>query len=211
MAMEESRFWSLIAQARKENLLNEGQPDDVINELQIILETMPDEEVAAFQQQMLVQYCKAFDNRIIGAAYVIIGESCDQDDQHGFRGWLISQGEAFFKKTLEDPDSLADATISRKFLYMPDLIGLGSEVFEASTGELPPADPEFELPSEPAGSELLLSELPKLLPNLCAEWGFEWEEETAAENVDLVADVLAKVNSQVASAEAEIPSDEDEL
>ena len=210
MAMEETEFWSLIARAHEENDLNEGQPDDVVNELQIILEDLTDEKVAAFQQQMLAQYCKAFDYRIIGAAYVIIGEKCDEDDQHGFRGWLISQGEEFYRRTLTDPDSLADATIARKFLYLPDMISLGAEVYEASTGELPPADPEFTLPSEPAGDEFKLSELPSRLPNLCAEWGYAFEEEDTDEPDDLIAATLAQVNSQVTKADEEAASESDQ-
>lgn len=210
MAMEESKFWGLIAQAREENEFNEGQPDDVINELQILLEALPDEEVAAFQQQMLAQYCKAFDYKIIAAAYVILGTSCDQDDQHGFRGWLISQGEEFFKKTLEEPDSLADATISRKFLYLPDFISLGSEIYETSTGELPSAAPGFEFPSEPTGDEFKLSELPVRLPNLCFEWGFEVEEEAMDEPEDRVAATLAQVSSQITKADEASTSDSDE-
>ena len=203
MAMEENKFWSLIAEAREENGLNDGQPDDVINELQILLENLDDADVAAFQQQMLMQYCKAFDYRIIGVAYVIIGRKCDEDDQHGFRGWLIAQGEEFFSKTMADPDWLADVAITRKFIYMPDIVSLGAELYETSTGELPPADPDFTLPSEPAGTEFELSELPTLLPNLCAEWGFIVEQDDDDAPDDPIAAILAQVNSQVSAADAE--------
>ena len=199
--MDESKFWSIIADAREENDLLEGEDDDLYNVLYLTLEELPELEVAEFQQQMLIQYCKAFDYALIGAAYVIIGPQCDEDDQHGFRGWLIAQGEEFFKKTLNNPDSLADEDIVRHLLYLPEIINVGSEVYEELTGELPPADPTFVLPAEPVGAEFKPNELPTRLPNLCSEWGFESDEQIEADSIDPVSAILASVDAQIQAAD----------
>ena len=175
----------------------------MLNEIQEILEAKEPSEVAEFQQQMLVQYCNAYDQRIIGAAYVILEGKCDEDDQHGFRGWLISQGELFFKKVLDNPDVLAESDIVPSRIYMPDMIGLGAEVYQEMTGERPPADPDFQFPSEPSGEEFDLSEMHAKLPNLCDEWGFEFESpgDESSEPVDPVMSMLAAVDSQVKESE----------
>jgi Protein of unknown function (DUF4240) len=201
MAMDESKFWSIIADAREENDLLEGEDADLYNVLYLTLEELPESDVAEFQQQMLIQYCKAFDYALIGAAYVIIGPQCDEDDQHGFRGWLIAQGEEFFKKTLNNPDSLADEDIVRHLIYLPEIINVGSEVYEELTGELPPADPTFVLPAEPVGVEFKPNELPTRLPNLCFEWGFESDEQIEADSVDPVSAILASVDAQIQAAD----------
>jgi hypothetical protein len=210
MAMDEDKFWSIIAEARAELELHEAELGELYNVLFARLEAMEAEEVAEFQQQMLAQYCKAFDYRIIGAAYVIVGENCDEDDQHGFRGWLIAEGEEFFKKTLENPDFLADENVVPSRTYMPEIIGVGSQVYEQATGELPPADPDFELPAQPAGEEFDLTELPQRLPNLCDEWGFEIDlpTESEEEQLDPVEAMLALVDNQVEQAAAEDASQE---
>ncbi len=173
MAMEEKKFWEIIAQARENNQSNEGGIDDVVDALEELLVQMEDEEVVAFQHQMYRQYCRAFDYRIIGAAYVILGKNCDSDDHHGFRGWLIANGGELFNKVLANPDILAHEVIVRKSLYLPDIISIADEVYEASTGDAIPDDPEFEIPDAPLGEEILPADLPRILLNFARNGEFD--------------------------------------
>ena len=194
MAMDEDRFWGIIESARSENELMDGDAQDLVDQLQQELEELEDNDIAEFQQQMLVQYCRAFNYLVIGATYVIVGDECDEDDLHGFRGWLIAQGKETFEQAIENPEFLADEPITRDMVYLPDIVSIGSTVYEQSTGDLPPADPEFEMPSEPLGEEIPYEELPKSLPELCAEWGFESIEEDEDDVVDPVQATLDQLS-----------------
>jgi hypothetical protein len=184
--MDEATFWSVIDEARDDFEDTEGDLQDLVDLIQARLESMEDEQVAGFQQQMAVQYCKTLDWNLLGAAFIILGENCQNEDLHGFRGWLIAQGSEFFNRTVKDPDSLADEDLTPSDLFLPEIVDLAAEVYQSSTGEMPPPDPNFEPPDEPSGTPFEADDLPERLPRLCEEYVFvvPEEEEEEAEATD---------------------------
>ena len=97
--MTEKDFWGLIS---KMHIVEEPY-EWVISHLA----KQSDEEIAEFEIQFETAFSKAYNSRLLAAAWVIM-DGCSEDSFAFFRAWLIGQGEQVYKKVLDDPDYLAE-------------------------------------------------------------------------------------------------------
>lgn len=174
--MDEAKFWSLIDEARAAAATS-PDPEDMLDALAERIEDLEDAEIASFHQLMQVQYWKTYTYDLAGALYIIKDGKSDEDDFHGFQGWLIAQGKAFFESAIADPDSLADADVIPDQVYLPDILTLASEAYREATGNEVPEDSKFTEPDDPAGQPLEVPDLPQRLPRLCREFVFFLDDE----------------------------------
>ncbi len=197
-AMEETRFWSLIEQARFNIGEDAADPQlDLVDALQELLEDLPPEEIAAFQEQMRQVSWRAYTYPLAAAVYVIRGDNVDPDDFRGFRGWLISRGQAEFQRAVADPDSLADDDLVPAEVYLPDILDIGAIAYEETTGEEWEPDPTQTEPEEPSGEPLLIQDIPRRLPRLCDDFVFTFDEEEV--------EALAEAQAEAAAAPPPAP------
>lgn len=170
--MDETKFWAIIAESRAETADSTDPDDDFLDAIIGKLEPLPPEEIAAFQR--LVSACnrQAYTFGMSGAIYVMTDGEADEIDLEGFRGWLISQGEAVFKKAVADPDTLADEDVVPSDAFLPDMLTFAGSLYQEQTAEEVPDDPNATLPEQPSGDELSLEDLPAKLPRLCKEFYF---------------------------------------
>lgn len=183
--MDEMKFWSLIDEATLAVMGSTDEKQDMLDALQERLEDLPAEEIVAFQRLMRDLYWKAYTYNLSGAIFVILKENCDEEDFHGFRGWLISQGKQFYEQSVADPDSMANDPAMRDDLYLPEILSVAEDAYVNATGDDLPTDEEFVEPEDLHGEPINLADLPVRLPNLCTEYLFALEpeeEEAPAEN-----------------------------
>jgi len=178
--MDEAKFWTLIAEARAESADSTDPDEDFLDALYARLEPLAPEEIAAFQQVVWQLNRQAYTYAMTGALYVMTDGEADEIDLEGFRGWLISQGEVVFKKTVSDPDSLADEDVVPADAFLPDMLTLAAELYKEQTAADLAPDEAAQLPKAPAGDELSVEDLPRKLPRLCDQFVFTVDEEEAA-------------------------------
>jgi len=97
--LNENYFWGLIS---KMHIVDEPY-EWVISHLVGLSE----DEIAGFEIQFESAFSKAYNSKLLAAAWIIMG-GCSEDSFAHFRGWLIGQGEQVYKKVLNDPDYLAE-------------------------------------------------------------------------------------------------------
>ncbi|PGS48535.1 DUF4240 domain-containing protein [Bacillus sp. AFS041924] len=97
--MNEKIFWGLIS---KMHIVEEPY-EWVIRHLA----KQSDDEIAGFEIQFETAFSNAYTVNLLGAAWIIMG-GCSEDSFAQFRAWLIGQGEQVYKKTLINPDYLAE-------------------------------------------------------------------------------------------------------
>ncbi|SMQ64345.1 Protein of unknown function [Bacillus sp. OV166] len=59
---------------------------------------------------------ESYQSHLWGAAYLIMG-GCSDDSFDYFRGWLISQGQEVYEKTLKDPEFLANYITDENLVF----------------------------------------------------------------------------------------------
>lgn len=103
MEKEKVIFWTAIDRSK------EKDPDKFIEKMTQTVEELTASEQAIFQNYLNAYlYISSYSIGINMANTVINGEEYIEKDAGGLSMWLISQGEAVFMKSLEEPDSLAD-------------------------------------------------------------------------------------------------------
>jgi hypothetical protein len=101
--MDTISFWKLIDISRR---VSEGDPEQQLEELGVLLDKLPAEDIVEFQNIFDSHFHSSYTWPLWGAAYVI-GGGCSDDGFDYFRGWLISRGEEVFNTALAEPDKLA--------------------------------------------------------------------------------------------------------
>lgn len=106
--MDDQKFWELIQVASR----GVAESDDAFGQkrreamLAELLQLPPD-EIMHFRRLFDQKVDLAFSYRLWGAAYLING-GCSDDGFYHFSCWLVGTGHEVYRKTLQDPDSLAD-------------------------------------------------------------------------------------------------------
>jgi len=163
--MDANRFWELIGKARTKN---EGSDDSgFIEALDEVLQTLPPDELIAFQKELLTQDLRGYNWKLWGAAYIINGGASDDGFDY-WRCWLISQGQERFEAALADPDSLAEW--AEEDAELEELMYAAHEVYEEKADddiyshlapiERPELDDGWDFDDE--------DEMRKRYPKLCA-------------------------------------------
>ena len=99
--MNSAEFWQFVGVER-----SAAKDDDHFDALiENKLRVFSNDELIAFQDTYGDIAHTAFTWRVWGAAY-LMNSGCSDDGFSDFRAWLISQGQDFFERTLNEPDSL---------------------------------------------------------------------------------------------------------
>jgi len=99
--MNSAEFWQFVGVVR-----SAAKDDDHFDALiENKLRVFSNDELIAFQDTYGDIAHTAFAWRVWGAAY-LMNSGCSDDGFSDFRAWLISQGQDFFERTLNEPDSL---------------------------------------------------------------------------------------------------------
>jgi hypothetical protein len=101
--MDTNSFWELIDKSRR---ASEGDLEQQIEELGVLLDDLSAEDIVEFQYIFGAHFHTTYTWPLWGAAYVIGGGFCSDDGFDYFRGWLISRGEKVFNVAQTNPDEL---------------------------------------------------------------------------------------------------------
>ena len=158
--MNTDQFWNLIETA------GEGTTDSsvLIDRLKNALASLPAEEIQDFETQLNQRLTESYRWDLWAVAYIVNGGSSDDGFEY-FRGWLISQGRAYFEAALRDPQRAADRA-EFDANECEDIIYVAASIYKEKTGEYPPP-PENPIPLEPAGEPWEEDDLEELYPDLC--------------------------------------------
>lgn len=103
--MDVQQLWRDIDAARRRAV----DPEDIDAVAEALVEVLAaePERISAADEALRELLASAYDVRLWGAAYLLLGGCSDSSFEH-FRGWLIGQGKDVFEVVLRDPDSLVD-------------------------------------------------------------------------------------------------------
>ncbi|MCL1068617.1 DUF4240 domain-containing protein [Shewanella olleyana] len=140
--MTDAEFWSLVT--RTEPQQTEQQCHDALKDK---LTQLDDDSLAAFDKMFGQQMRRSYTWSIWGAAYIITG--CDSDYAFAeFRGFLLSLGEQWYNKVINEPDCLGDIALwptkdGSAYPFIEDYDLVAGQLYEDRTGD--------ELPFVPSG------------------------------------------------------------
>lgn len=128
------------------------------------------EEVAGFEQHLVLHLHRAYRWDLWHAAAIIAG-GCSDDFFADFCSWLVSMGRETYEAALGDVESLTDAAASAGIedVFFEGFSTVPQDVYEKKTGQL--LDTALEHPMEPAGVRSPAEELPLRFPRLWATFG----------------------------------------
>ena len=169
--MQLAQFWKIVDDARLAVVDSPDQRDDFLVGMEESLLELEPSEVASFHTHLSQQFNRTLHWDVIAAAAIIYGDKCDPLDIDGFRAWLISRGEEFLNKTLEDVDSLGPLNLIPDDIYYYAFLSLPTDVYEELSGDEIPAEATPPAPEEPAGQEFQVKDLPVRLPKLADDFG----------------------------------------
>ena len=150
--MQLAQFWKIIDDARSAVVDSPDERDDFLVRMEESLLELEPSEVASFQTHLSEQFNRTFHWDVIAAAAIIYGDKCDPLDIDGFRAWLISRGEEFLTKTLQDVDSLGPLNLVPDDLYYYAFLSLPTDAYEELSGDEIPAEATPPAPGEPAST-----------------------------------------------------------
>lgn len=129
--MNEYRFWQII-----ENTKIKSHNDYILQQDLLVteLQKLTPDEMILFANRFRFFRGKAKTWDLLGVAH-IINSGCNDDCFTSFREWIISRGQEFYYKTVNDPGSVVRYN-SQSILFDWEGIGyIPSIVFQMITGE----------------------------------------------------------------------------
>lgn len=140
--MTENQFWQLVTRTSLEQ-----DQQSLADNLKAKLESLTNDELAAFDKMFSQKMRQCYLWSLWGAAYLVTG--CDSEYEFAeFRCFLISLGQEWFEKVVNEPDTLGLLPLwpekdgyAYPFVDEYDLIA--GQIFEARTHD--------ELPFVPSG------------------------------------------------------------
>lgn len=164
-AMDERRFWSIIASTRSSRSTSER-----VSLLRGELTTLPPQQVAEFDRQLTLAVNTIGKPEHLGAAEILMGFT-SRDAFVDLRGWVVAQGEEVHRRFRDDPDSLVSAGLDREGeLVSGQLLTLAPDTaYRQMTGrnlvddfpDLPASESLASSPDGPSYAELA-EQLPRL-------------------------------------------------
>lgn len=129
--MEKSQFWSLIAKSKKAAKNSDEQVKLIQNELA----KMQVSDIVDFQRYFDECLKEAYQWNLWAAAYIIKGGGCSDDSFDYFMGWLVAQGEDYFKAAVANPERAGDAVNPGDDIECEILWYAPANAYEAKTGK----------------------------------------------------------------------------
>lgn len=164
--MNTDQFWQLIDGVHAGS---HGGMREKCDLLRGRLATLSSEEILAFMDHFGDRMDRAYSWDLWGAAYVI-GGGCGDDMFMDFRSNLISHGRDRYERSLQDPDSLAELSLSRD-IFFEGFSYVALKIYRERTGQIPVRKGAH--PTEPSGLDWEEDDLPKRFPKLFAK--YRWE------------------------------------
>lgn len=162
--MNIEQFWQSIAAVHADS---HGGMREKCDLLRTRLAALSSEELLSFLNHFEERMDQAYSWDLWGAAY-IIGGGCGDDQFMDFRSNLISLGRERYQRSLQDPESLAELSLTRDIFFEGfSYAALG--VYHDRTGKLPVRQGVH--PTEPSGRDWAEDDLPKRYPKLFARYG----------------------------------------
>ena len=171
--MDESQFWTIIDQSRKQATAPEKQHEALAE----ILQTLTADEIAGFAKHWYTKHGLAYRWDLWAVAYIIHG-GCSDDAFMDFRAWLIGRGKAVYESALADPNSVGHhvAIGEEELICYEELNYVASDAYKKKTGEALPDNSTLGIPPEPSdpiGKDWDEDELPDLYPELCKKFSHQ--------------------------------------
>ena len=141
--MNETQFWDLVT--RKEA---SQSSEDIATHLRQQLMLLDDNSLREFDKIFGQQLRRSYLWSVWGAAYIITG--CDSDYAFTeFRCFILSLGEEWYNKIIENPDCIANLAVwplvdNYAYPFIEDYDLIAGQIFEDRTGD--------ELPFVPSGN-----------------------------------------------------------
>lgn len=123
--VDESRFWQLIDRARRARA-------SFLVSLREHLAELSNDELFGFQHELERQLALS-DRANLAVASCLVFGSWSEARFHGFRAWLVAQGQSAFEAALEDPDSIGELDWERP-PELPELSSAARAAWRARTG-----------------------------------------------------------------------------
>ena len=101
--MNEQILWMLVKHSQEMN-------NDAFQQSQLLIDLLSEwsiKNIYKFEKLYWKLMRRSYDADLWAAAYVI-NDGCSQQDFLNFRSWLLLQGQAIFRKTVQDPEYLVE-------------------------------------------------------------------------------------------------------
>lgn len=167
--MNEQILWMLVEQTQREN-------GNIYKQSQILIELLSKWSlplILKFEKIYWDLMRRSYDADLWAAAYVL-NDGCSQDNFLHFRNWLLLQGQATFRRTVEDPETITewlDLPIKHLIQY-PDLQNRIGELIAIKSNrpvEIRFSEADFELSGDFWDNDL---EVLDKVPALCRKMGW---------------------------------------
>jgi hypothetical protein len=168
--MDRAEFWRLIGEAKE---ASKGDLDAQLDILVGRLSEYPPEEIVSFDAVLHQLMNESYTWDLWAAAYILNG-GCSDDCFDYFRGWLITQGEMVYGKTLRDPETLVS------LLWVADpgdfefesILYAAWTAYENKTGQEFPMNMRENQVPEPTGEKWDEDSVDEKYPKLAAAVGY---------------------------------------
>lgn len=163
-AMSEDRFWQLIEAVGCGGRGGQEEIFAMATILQASLSRLRAEEILGFQFRLNEYMAESYRWDLWAVAYIINGGASDDGFEY-FRGWLISQGRAYYEAALKKPVRAADRAGKDYQNENEQILYVAMEAYRAKTDQDMPTLP-YSGSATPGGKAWKEEELPKLYPEL---------------------------------------------
>jgi hypothetical protein len=169
--MTEVEFWTLVTRTQADQ-----SSDEILAVLKSTLSELDNESLKAFDKHFGQQMRRSYLWSVWGAAYIVTG--CDSDYAFAeFRGFVISLGQEWYEKIIDNPDALGELTSwplkdNYAYPFIEDYDLIAGQIYEDRT--------EQELPFVASGKAVPVGkkfstkakDLRKTYPRLSARFPF---------------------------------------
>jgi len=167
--MDETAFWALMDASNAES---KEQQADQAEILQKKLQTLPAEEIIAFDRTFTTLFFNAYRWDLWAAAYIIEG-GCSEDGFMDFRAGLMGLGRETYYAALNDPNSLALQPVTGVDFSNEQLLSAADKAYEAVTGEEQMPEHGLDHPREPVGERWDEVTVAEKYPQLATKFGWD--------------------------------------
>jgi hypothetical protein len=171
--MDETAFWALMDGAKAEAREQQADQAEI---LQKKLQTLPAEEIIAFDRIFNILFFNAYRWDLLAAAR-IIGGGCGDDGFMDFRAGLIGLGREAYYDAVNDPNSLALQPQTGVDFFYEELAYAAHRAYETVTGEEEIPDDGARHPREPAGEPWDEATVAEKYPRLATKFGWDISNE----------------------------------
>ena len=167
--MDETAFWAVMEASNAEAREQQADQAEI---LQKKLQTLPAEEIIAFDRTFTTLFFSAYRWDLWAAAYIIEG-GCSDDNFMDFRYGLIGLGREAYYAALNDPNSLVLQPATGVDFFFEELGYAADKAYEAVTGGEQIPEHGLDHPREPVGERWDEVTVAEKYPQLATKFGWD--------------------------------------